>query len=296
MTPNRRDPTGLIPTESDVTGGRAEFTCNCGWLDWNHISNSDSRTFTLFDDIQHIINNRQPNEWWAIRFSIQLGFEAGPISLERNLFDDYAAMPSERVTSNRKLEIAANVFMSANEVFEELQVILAGELAEDALSLPYIPGDIIIGSYLGVERLYSSFYAEEDLVSNLLGFYIGYQRHENPGTTSEDVHTEIRRLCGSVNVNGDTSNSLAVFRETYANGANLITGWQQWRPRFIPLTGCNTGLCGERRWPNEFQRITNLQTRDDNERGWVWYSRFVNAPPLQSIGEANRPNVYRIGG
>jgi len=65
--------------------------------------------------------------------------------------------------------------------------------------------------YLG-EGLSNSYFSEEDLPSDIIGFYAGYQRYVR-GVSSEQIYGEIKDKCDSV---GPTA-SKDVYEITYGN-------------------------------------------------------------------------------
>jgi len=65
-----------------------------------------------------------------------------------------------------------------------------------------------------------------------------------------------------------------VFQETYASGANLITGWRHWHARNIPMLGCSAKECdgASRTWPSELARLESLRIPDVIDGTWWWNS------------------------
>jgi RHS repeat-associated protein len=255
------DPTGLFPTRYDIEQEYAEFSCKCGWIDWNHVRVSDGIGYALLDDLDYTAYNfgedaRFSNNW-GIHVGIPLGVDVGPIHPQIDWFSDYAVVPHNQTVSIRNREqLAVSIFMSANERFEILQGTYA-----------WLPG-------FG-DNLQSSYYSEEDLPSDIIGFYIGLQRFR--GEARERVYQRVRDMCGAV---GKTA-SLDVFEETYGSGSRAVANWRIWHARVLPLTGCNSHLCrcadsscgaeGTRTWPSQLAALTSSRTFPNRGGNWWWY-------------------------
>ncbi len=246
---NLTDPSGYFPTKDDVENEDAQFTCNCGWIDWNHVRNSDRLGFELMDDLTYANSIFSSDSWrsdnWAIDVYVQVGF-AG---LEMKLFDATAVVPNPSIRTNGAAKLAVSIFMDANETFEETQGALG------TLPIPIIGG-----------KFNSSYYSEEDLSSDIIGFYIGMQRF-NLGQDYEILKNQVQSICRAV----DREESLRVFREVYDNGTSAVTGWKKWYPRLTSENngGCET--CDEpRQWPSTFSRLTSQRVYPQLDGDWWW--------------------------
>jgi len=262
------DSTGCFPTDEDEIGPEgAEFTCNCGWIDWTHATTDLG--YDLLDDLKYAAENyyfdRDLQDRWGfdVRISLRRSF------LEFDLFREYAVIPHGQLMAggSARTRLAVSIFMDANEHFEKLQGIWGR-----------VP---IVGA-----RLRSSCFSEEDLVSDIIAFYIGLQRSAT-GLRRELLEEQVRDMCGSV---GEVE-SKKVFRETYASGARAQTSWMNWRPRFIPLIGCNSGYCsGPRVWPSEFSRLTSGRILPGSN-SWWWYRGQVRDGAAVPTEE---PRIFRL--
>ena len=217
--------------------------------------------FALLDDLNFASHSllRMPSNW-GVYFGIPLGFGG----IEIDLFGKQAVVPDSHLSDReRAARIAVSIFMDANEQFEAQQG-----------GLSWLP---IFGG-----RLRSSFFSEEDLTSDIIGFYIASQRFSGSGS-SEQIKQQIRGMCEAVG----PEKSSRVFRENYAGGAMAVTKWAHWFPRFLPLTGCDT--CNEpRTWPSEFATLTSSRAFPQANGLWWWYRGiFEDGPPIGT----ERPSV-----
>ena len=266
------DSTGYFPTEEDIRNGGAEFTCRCGWIDWNHVRNSDSLGYELTDDLEYAAGNFRPDPGLRDNWGIYVGISVGSGGIEFDFFGEHAVIPNDRLSSMNdtcRTTLAASMFMDANEHFEELQGALGW--------LPFGVG----------ARLRSSYFSEEDLPSDIIGFYVGFQRFHTD-LTSDQLYEQVREKCGAVG----EQKSLEVFEETYENGAKAVTNWRCWYPRCLPLVGCNSALCeGSRAWPSEFSAITSSRIWSQYDGTWWWYRGWYADGHLIPT---RRSRVYRF--
>ncbi|MBL8166065.1 MAG: hypothetical protein JNJ61_29050 [Anaerolineae bacterium] len=81
----------------------------------------------------------------------------------------------------------------------------------------------------------SSSFSEEDLISDFIGFYIGYKRKEIGGS-SATYREEVKRRCGEFTV----AASARIYDLYYPNG--VPKDWHEWRPNLVPMSECELGL------------------------------------------------------
>ena len=258
------DRLGLFPTEGDIREGNAEFTCACGWIDWNHVKKSDEVAYALVDDLKYAAQHMRYDPFllddrWGIYVGISLGWR----DFNLDLFGHEAVVRhSELSTEDRRTSLASSISMDANEHFEENQ------------------------RRWGMG---SSYYSEEDLLSDMLGFYVGLERFKNVGVSSDQVKQRILSLCGSVG----KDKSIDVLKGTYANGANALLGWKNWSPRCVELTGSDSCLCNgtSRKWPAEFAALASRREFPSPDGTWWWYRGWSEDGDLV---QTERPRIYRF--
>jgi RHS repeat-associated protein len=249
--PNRVDPSGYTFTEDEITSGRGEYSCNCGWIDWEHTQN-----WML---MQNILKNllfaaSSGAIYWGIR--VEIGVNIG---FRLSLFEDIAVIPDteikRRALANRESleELAISILMNANEAFENAQ---------------YNFEKVAFFSHSG--------YSEEDYVSDLIGAYMG-REIVFKGRDIEDIKAEVRRFCGAFG----KEESLKVWRNTYANGDNLVygeNGWKAWYPRILQLLDCK----GQVDLSNSITGNCNKQTRLYPQKLADLVAKYI--PPQREIG------------
>jgi RHS repeat-associated protein len=279
---NAVDPTGYALTRGQVESGEAQYSCNCGWIDWGH---TDQRfnSIELLRNLQYAANN--PGNFWGFRY--RSGVTLGGTWLE--LFNDIAIIPDneikQRYNSNpESIEaLAISILMDGSETFEQNQAFLE----------QFIPGP-------------DSGWSEEDLVSNLLGFYIGKREVFNNLDFETQIKPEVKQLCGAFENRQD---SLDVWDYTYAGGENVrygigSSGWRSWYPRLLSLVDCSgnidlsestAGQCNRhaRGWPNVFAQITNKRIHPQIYGTWWWASE-VNYSPKDISAVSGQLNLYRL--
>jgi RHS repeat-associated protein len=231
---NKRDLLGLAFSRDDLDiktgppwdkGGtpKISFSCNCGWIDWTHLNPKGAR---------ELLNKFKDSPYYFISYgqdSLRLGFIGPEVRFSYKVW--YGLSQPEIY------EVALAIFMEVSVAFEEEQ------------------GRFIIQTPIGPwrpETRFASSFSEEDLVSNLLGFYRAAHGYSVP---------DIKRLCDV----WDPKGSKWVWDRLSA------TGWKPgknntWKPILYdilktpiagnvpPISGPGT-CCPNSSFPSEFQSI-----------------------------------------
>ncbi len=272
---NRVDPSGMFPDLGDVEKGDAGFSCNCGWLDWKHIRKTNQIVYDLLDDLRFASSQTITNPFWTGLWGVYTYVPLGLGILEVHLFGGVAAIPDR--SAKAVIPLAVSIFMSANERFEENQLRASQE---------WFPGTV--PPFKG--RLTSSYFSEEDLPSDLIGFYIAHQRWSGGQKSSSVVEEQVKKICGAVG----REESLEVFKQIYGEGALGITGWRNWVPRLMPLSGCCADLCtGLRVWPVTFSNLTSQRVLPQLYGDWWWLAQ-QDITQLGPLERTMRPNVVLL--
>ena len=289
---NATDPSGMLK-RSQILEGTAEYSCHCGWIDWTHAGPRKP------DTILQSLSDAAQLTWPLSYYGIPVDISTERIGSIGATFNDMAIIPAGQLQgANIQMQhnLAAGIWMSANWEFELAQgnfypylahtLQWALEPVEDAL-LPIAAAAYVGGRYLGIPGKSLDFllktpkdsdefrgfqisgFSEEDLVSDLIGFYMASMRR------SED---DVREICGSLGNNADERrrHSLDVWEYTYGGGSpysegvismvNSAEGWRQWTPRLLNLLDCTgnidrsnsaLGNCNysARQFPNEILDI-----------------------------------------
>ena len=215
---NGVDPTGNI-TISGINSNppRYSYSCNCGWIDWNHLEKYDLVGFEILDDITAIVNASQSLEgfFYIVDVSTSAGTQIfGPrtqVGVNTLSFLDQQVINLQEYALRVGLSIFMMTAWSEEQAHEVIQ------------SYPLLP---------------NSGFAEEDLISDFLGFYTAYQRFKAlPSLVpSSQIYESIKRTCGAFN----EAQSEAVYRDNYPEGVEF--GWQRWYPRLIRLLDCEGNI------------------------------------------------------
>jgi len=256
---NLVDPTGFDPNENGIREGRYSYSCNCGWIDWGHASPPTAkrilrRVYVGIEDIPFVSSNYK-----VIRANIpQLG---GGISR-------YIVV-RRHMSLQEKKEVALGIFMELTEQFEAYQ------------------GSAFFGLE---ERIFHSSFAEEDLPSNLIGFYVAVDLVNPNGRkdveiNSEQLKAKVRPICHAAdNDEDDIRWSLDVWNEGYCCEKN-----RTWRPRLVRSCVINSRCVPPRGWPAQYSSIRPAPSAIGGK--WWWYRGQVLDGGLVASGE---DKVYHL--
>ncbi len=209
---------------SDISTGRLVYTCNCGWVDTGHANPTASRAYvgaaSLWEQVvkETGVKSRKAG---ANGFLVVYRQDMG-----RKIRGRFVGTAVERryyvgsgASLHRKESIAFAIFTEVSKAFEDLQ------------------SDWLWG------RVTSSGYSEEDLVSNLIGFY---------KVVRPEVGKKWRDLCRLVSTNA----ALKVWDTFGAVGGNK-------NKSFTPnLRACDE-CTATPSFPKEFQTITAAEFSED---------------------------------
>jgi hypothetical protein len=258
---NLVDPSGLTFTERDVLLGHHEYSYNCGWIDWTHVGQGEP-AYDLLSKIRYAGENLGSDHWgFRIRGYSGGTIPVGPlrVRLIATLFDDRAIVPDKEIkkrylsnSEDQLTSLAVSIFMDAEMLFEGNQAKFGNR----------------------------SNFSEEDLPSNLIGFWVGKERffHRKPFL---ELKENVRTACRAFGV----EDSLNVYRNTYNGNAHneIINDWTSWYPRFIKLTSCSTFEREENRncqtvnrlFPIQFEALSNMRIRPHVGETWWWGSATI---------------------
>ncbi|MGB2896118.1 MAG: RHS repeat-associated core domain-containing protein, partial [Anaerolineales bacterium] len=244
---NYTDPTGLKVDYEGVLKGDYIYSCNCGWIDVGHANPVIAN---------HIFRLLQ------VKGNPGGGFVQDITALELKIdtpywnvsFRHYALVKTQPVASER--DLALGIFMELEQRRELLQWF----------------------SFWG-----DSFYSEEDLTSDLIGFYMSVNGQTGLRKSDGDAAFHwLAPICGYPNTREDATNSsIGVFNEI----GETEEGWEKWA---IPSLYCSSEidrLCSgkERRWPREFSIINAEHSKIGAD--WWWYHPWVAGQLVKSDHE-----------
>jgi hypothetical protein len=189
-----------VPDESGARSGRYTFSTNCGWIDWSH---ADPGLTTQL--IQRV---RQASD--ALRTA---GTAATPTTGQLTT-PTMASTPMGIVLSSANLRVRLLRPLSANEVNE-----VALSLFK-TLSIPFEEQQV------WTDLLGQSSFAQEDLPSNLIAFYMALNGYSRP---------DVIRICGGL----DAAGSVAEYQRNHTFVRNRtftpVGATGPWPPAFSTI-------------------------------------------------------------
>ena len=293
---NRIDPSGYVPKKGEV-GTKYMYSCNCGWIDWSHARVRGDKL------IRDIYNAKQREADYVLLpaiggrngapFSIPVFTPISPFSDPQVAYQEYHINGGVRgeimVFTGRSdwhstLEVALGVYISGNNLFEDYQ-------SEQGFGV--------------IDRLTKSSFSEEDLMSNLIGFYravsfvLGTGAGDSSAVRNNNKDQSMQyfmRLCGVVGMDEpnfiDIQNNIydeynEDFRQVYIWGQPRLDGWDG----SVESGDCPTKACRQpRRMPSLFTQIEPKSPLTD----WWWISAYkymgVNETPLW-VSEYEKSNI-----
>jgi hypothetical protein len=215
-----------VSTREEVESGILVYTCNCGWLDRGHADSRSRRPHVGAESLWLQItreSGRRSTRTDARGFQVIYTQDMSKWGITAAETRSYFVQSGLSVAQKESAALA--IFMEVSVGFETLQGSFPWSLSSHSND---------------------SSFSEEDLVSDLIGFYVAVR----PGINAVE-------LCGAVS----TAASLVVW-DTYGSvGSNKN---HTFSPRFHPCDECR----GAGRFPAAFQQITPA-TKGTTFRDWT---------------------------
>ena len=166
-----------MSTREDIENDRLAYSCNCGWLDLGHLNPASTRNYIGAINLWQQIKNESNIQYPACQFypahhgsvipnrpcvfndTMHMGKKTGPIGYKVTYLQDMrkwgiqvanqrSYLVRKGLSDMQKKSVALAIFLEVSHLFESLQ---------DSFPFNWIT---------------DSGYSQEDLVSNLIGFYI----------------------------------------------------------------------------------------------------------------------------
>jgi len=266
---NFTDPSGNIP-KPDFGEDGYEYSCNCGWIDWSHAGPGNA------ENIIRQINDAQTGPINPYRRIVRPEAIVGPLPIgepggggvegnivvKRDLGRDSTAV----------FEVSLGVYMELENLFEEYQ---GSGLRGFADSL------IFIGP--------RSSFSEEDLMSDLIGFYIAAGKVR--GGDEADLKRMIREKCDVVGSKDDPATRLGkqleAWYSSYSDSQGFSEQVKEWySPKLHCVTDCEGKPYG---LPAELLEFSPIPHSYGGL--WRWHSakgRFLGHEWHYDLAELNR--------
>jgi RHS repeat-associated protein len=257
--------------------GQFEYSCNCGWIDWGHALPGAATTIMGRLEAEVDWDKYIDLRWTGLR-GIRVMSGVGKFGIVLPLVEEIALVREESISTNL-VPIAVGIYMEHSVAFEE---------AQSQKWYKRVFGTV--GGVLGQPGAGQSGFSEEDLPSNIIGFWIAIEMRR--GISYRDAVDEVRDICGAVG----KDKSIEVYENEYDNGAGFIEDWKSWEPRFVELDEtrnetCSGDLCAEgRKWPTEFSSLTNMALSSQMRGTWWWY---VNRLELE-LHDTSDEGIYAV--
>ena len=266
---NRTDPSGYKPLRGGV-GTDYVYSCNCGWIDWNHATPRN----TLIKQIRAAQSGvfwAGGSHWTTIpvwsregKKGITLGGVGGTVSVYRGLAD-----------GEMQWSVALGIFISHQNLFETYQ-----------------GGNPFPLRALFENKWRRSSFTEEDLASNLIGFYRGLLNQDerfnfstNPVANRTEGGTKqyFERVCKVIGIDeqgNKDSNFKDIQLEIYdrheKSGFVYNASWGDPVLRWDWYNVCPTGKCKDPHVPPELHRISPKGSYPYQSREPTWYWNTVS--------------------
>lgn len=185
------------------------YTCNCGWIDLGHLNPENKREEIGASNLWKQINTGSKTIGKGFLVRYRQDHAAYPLKPGR----EGVYIVKHGLSMEQKKSVALAIFMEVSERFENFQKIL------------------------GWVKITDSGYSQEDLVSNLIGFYIAI---------NEVSRLNILKKCHPVSDKA----ALLIWGKDGAVGKNKNTSWN---PRYA--NGVPECANQPKNFPKELQRI-----------------------------------------
>jgi RHS repeat-associated protein len=270
---NLTDPTGRTPRPPfGSEPGQYEYSCNCGWIDWNHAD--PGNPLTIIRDIKRDINDPGALFRGGTFVSISEndprggGGVAGYINVNSSKLRQF---PSALYG------VSLGVYIEVNNLFENYQ----------GGNAPGVVGPLrwaVMAFKQG--PLENSSFSQEDLMSDLIGFYIAVEMDRNGDAARRDAKENIREACGVVGRELGTGDPIyqqkqaAIYEKSLIRGGHYFEQVDEW---FHPWLYCGLDDCGSLpRLPNLFLEITPIPHSNGGFWNWNRAYAWIKLPHLST--------------
>ena len=263
---NYIDPSGNIPSPSEIKEGQQVFSCNCGWIDFGHANSSIAMSVLNSISTGNELLSQLSNGCNRDIFVIALGTKLSGVGQVSKMFEIQSGL--DQATNE---SVALGVYRSFMEDIEIAQ-----------------------------KNLWFTNYSFEDLSSDEIGFYLGikYNKLVNP-KYSDGVNGEawkwLSSVCGFSSDREQAKLDSYKAYEVYSGSSipwlgflNLMLNTPHVTIWGSPLLCDVDGLCEneQKQWPTEFKTITPATINEN----WRYYNGDVN----DLVKSGSFPGVYFV--
>ncbi len=269
---NATDPSGLVPKRNEI-GWNFIYSCNCGWIDFAHANPTGPR------GILRLLESRPtPPSTTQVREDIMALSLRVELPLLSFLHLSKTAVFRTGLSETQVRQVALGMFMEREEMREWYQ------------SLPV------------VSQVGRSGYSEEDLASDLIGFYMALRDYGDVrnGTTVDEQSAGwlwLSRVCGFPADLGRAIEWSERVYDTYPAFQEGASGIREWgAPRLACTEDIATECTGRRSWPGTLATVIPQDPLPQSD--WWLYSplRELIDGQLVASSEENLYFLYRPWG
>ncbi len=230
---NKVDPSGMIPTLQGIENGEFVYSCHCGWLDFHHanpdLGNELIKMLNTHPKPPRNINIRED----ALLYQIWIDLP-GPFLIGLN------RVVKTKLSDEIVKEVALGMYMEREEIRERLQWFAFGK---------------------------QTYYSEEDLASDLVGFYMAVNKKRDVREKgSDETWGWLAGICGFHKDREEAKNWSRAVYLSYPK-FEKIKEWET--PRLVCTSDIENYCTSTRKWPSEFKTIT--PQRPSPAGNWWWY-------------------------
>ena len=238
------DPSGKIPRRAEIEDRYFVYSCNCGWIDFHHA-----------------------NPGVADRLFDFLGTKPSPPAYARQDVLLYQIRTDLPFVGN---VIARNIVVKTNITDQEFKSAVLGIFEEME--------NIRERHHCLAGPFGSSCFSEEDLTSDLIGFYMSVNDHANAREDSSSWNW----LAEKCNFPVEDTNAIEWSLDVFDTYPDYKQRWEEWESPRLVCTDATNQRCNtnSRTWPDAFSTITPEEPSPNGN--WWWYRGYIDGHFLTS--------------
>jgi RHS repeat-associated protein len=225
-----------LARRQQIREGTLSYSCNCGWIDWGHANSTNAAE--LWKRLHNTSNYSLTKQGYSVAFGMEAGIKKFGVGISKGV--NYTYFVKYNLSTSDLESVGLGIFKEVSERFETSQ----GGLQD---------------------RIMHSSFSEEDLVSNLIGFYKAVRGYSND---------DVKKWCKV---------STIEFSEWIWDKTGGTKKNRNWTPVFHDSGAVNGGCCDDPpSWPSQFQAIRETP-KGNLWRDWVFPTDYFLPPGLPKI-------------
>jgi hypothetical protein len=247
------DPSGLRITEPGVLDGTFIYSCNCGWIDTHHaVPDTTNAILSLLR-----IDVDPPNGVNQDKRVLKLELNFPLIPTQYNYF----VVKNNPVSNNQSL--ALGILMAHEDIRESYH------------------------GWLIAKQMGRSYFSEEDLTSNLIGYYLAINKQ--PGLKEEDGDNGLNWLTPICKIPPTRQKAIEWSIKVFSTYGGSVEEWEKWASPRLECSSEIDEFCGTepRGWPSQF----SIDSAAQSGVNWWKYNFWSDGIKIQS--DVN-DNIYYL--